>query len=915
MIAVGKIYIVMTLIKYYASAVMKRVFLLLALAVCFVCSYSAYAQKQPPYKNAKLSIEQRVKDLLGRMTPEEKFRQLFMVPGDLGEHPEQFKSGLFGFQVNTATVNDNAAGQMMTYSPGRDTRQTIEKVNSIQRYFVEQSRLGIPVIIFDEALHGLVRTGATSFPQSIALAATWDTALMGRVANAIAYECKQRGIRQILSPVVNLATDVRWGRVEETYGEDPVLSAAMGVAYVRAFEQMGIITTPKHFVVNHGAGGRDSYPVEATERELEESYFVPFKACIKEGGARSIMTAYNSLNGSPCTANNWLLNNKLKQDWDFKGFVISDAGAVGGANVLHFTALGYEDAGKQAIENGLDVIFQTDIAHADLFKAPFINGKVNRAKLDSAVARVLRAKFELGLFEHPYVPQVSLDDTAYLRVHHQLAKEAALKSIVLLKNDEKSVLPLAAGAKRIAVIGPDAIEARLGGYSGPGNDNVNLLDALKKAVGSGKTVQFASGCSREHKLYNVVAPEFLSSKVGGKRIAGLEGEYYNNTSLEGEPVVTRTDAKINFQWTLFSPDPKINYDFYSCRWTGYITAPKAGKIKIGIEGNEGYRLYINDRLILDTWTKQAYGTSVAEYYFEESKEYKIRVEYKEPAGNSRFKLVWNADVVDTTKGRIAEAVQLAEESDIVVVTVGTNEGEFQDRSHLNLPGRQEEMIQRLAATGKPIVVVLFGGSAVTMSSWIGKVNAVVDVWYPGEAGGDAIADILLGKVSPSGKLPITFPMNEGQLPLTYNHKPTGRGDDYADGTGQPLFPFGYGLSYTNFEYKLLSVSNPKIKVNDSVILNFVVSNTGGYEGDEVVQLYIRDELASVVRPLKELKAFKRVHLEPRGQKALSFTITPAMLQMLNAKMQRVVEPGTFRIMIGSSSKDIRLVERIEVMKG
>jgi beta-glucosidase len=852
--------------------------------------HSLHAQELPPYKNPSLPVETRVLDLLQRMTNEEKFRQLFMIPGDLGNNPAQYKEGLFGFQVNTTSAAGNAAGQLLKYSPGVDAFQTATKINAIQKYFIEQSRLGIPIIAFDEALHGLVRSGATAFPQSIALAATWDTVLMRNVAAAIAKECRLRGIRQILSPVVNLATDVRWGRVEETYGEDPVLSAAMGVSFVRSFEQMGIITTPKHFVVNHGDGGRDSYPVDYNERLLEETYFVPFKACVQQGGARSIMTAYNSLNGRPCSANDWLLNQKLKKEWGFSGFVISDAGAVGGANVLHFTATGYEDAGKQSVENGLDVIFQTDISHVSLFNKPFLQGTVDSTKLDSAVARVLRAKFELGLFDNPYTDVQA--DTAYLKEHRKLARDAAAKSIVLLKNDDKKILPFKAGMKRIAIIGADAVEARLGGYSGPGNNKISLLNAVKKRA----TVSYAAGCGRTYYEWNVVKGKYF-----GK---GLQAEYFNNISLQGTPVLKRIDPAINFQWTLFSPHPSVNYDFFSARWTGTITSPATGNFKIGIDGNDGYRLYINNKLLIDAWNEQSYSTSLANFYFEKSKEYSLKIEYKEAAGNSRFRLIWNADVVDSTEKKITEAIQLARNSDVIVVAAGIEEGEFRDRSKLSLPGRQEEMILRLAETGKPVLVVLFGGSAITMDKWLDKVNAVFYAWYPGEAGGEAIADILFGNANPSGKLPITFPMNEGQLPLTYNHKPTGRGDDYADGSGQALFPFGYGLSYSDFEY-----SNSRV---EGYTISFDIKNTGKYDGEEVVQLYIHDEIASAVRPVKELKAFQRVKLKGEEQKRISFTITPSMLQMLNEKMQWVTEPGIFRVMIGSSSKDIRIREMIEI---
>lgn len=873
---------------------------LLFYSLCLLCTIAR--GQQLPYKDARLPVAARIADLLQRMTPEEKFRQLFMVPGDLGSDASQYHAGLFGFQVNTAAASGNAAGQLLQYGAGLSALQTAQKVNAIQRYFVGQSRLGIPIIAFDEALHGLVRSGATAFPQAIALAATWDTVLMQRVAGAIATECRLRGIRQVLSPVVNLATDVRWGRVEETYGEDPVLSAAMGVSFVRAFEGRGIIATPKHFVVNHGEGGRDSYPVDYNERLLHELYFVPFKACIQQGGARSIMTSYNSLNGRPCTANDWLLNQTLKKAWGFPGFVISDAGAVGGANVLHFTATGYEDAGRQSIENGLDVIFQTGMAHAALFSKPFLQGRVDQPKLDSAVARVLRAKFELGLFEDPYTDTIAAAGSSYLPAHRQLAKEAAVQSIVLLKNDDKKVLPLSRSFRRIAVIGPDAVEARLGGYSGPGNDKVSLLHALRKAWGGSGTVSYAEGCGRNAAGWDVVNAAHLSATPNGA--PGLQAEYFNNTSLAGEPVLRRTDASVNFQWTLYAPDPLVNYDFFSVRWTGFIRSPKSGSIKIGVEGNEGYRLYIGNKLLIDTWNKQSYSTTLAAFPFEKGKQYPIRIEYREPSGNARFRLVWNAETNDHAGQQIAQAIQLARSSDVVIVTAGIEEGEFRDRSHLKLPGRQEEMIRQLAATGKPVVVVLFGGSAITMSNWLDKVNAVLYAWYPGEAGGEALVDILSGQANPSGKLPITFPLHEGQLPLTYHHKPTGRGDDYDDGSGMPLFPFGYGLSYTQFDY-----TDGKLEGNT---ISCMVKNTGSVYGEEVVQLYVRDEIASVAQPVKALKAFQRIGLGPGEEKRIAFTITRDMLQLLDEGMRWVVEPGTFRLMIGTSSRDTRIRAVLEV---
>lgn len=857
------------------------------------------------YKNPDLPVDERVNDLLSRMTPEEKFWQLFMIPGDLGEDRDKFKTGIFGFQVNTVGQNADATGQMLSYSAGNSAYETAQKINEIQRFFIEESRLGIPIIPFDEALHGLVRSGATAFPQAIGLAAAWNPQLMHEVANAIAVECKTRGIRQVLSPVVNIASDVRWGRTEETYGEDPFLAAEMGVAFVSAFEKMGVITTPKHFVANVGDGGRDSYPIHWNERLMREIYLPPFEACFKRGGSCSVMTSYNSYDGSPCTANDWLLNQLLKNEWGFEGFVISDAGGTGGANVLHYTAADYPDATAKSIQAGLDVIFQTSYDHHTLFSPPFYDGTVDKTLIDGAVAKVLRWKFELGLFENPYVDPEEAAKWNGHSDHRRLARQAALESIVLLKN-EHQILPFANNIKSIAVIGPDATEARLGGYSGPGNQKVSILDGVKNLVGDAVEVNYSMGCKREVKEHQTIPTEFLISEIDGTRLSGLKGEYFNNLSFSGEPVFTRNDKQIQFQWTLFGPDPeKMTYDFYSVRWSGKLKAPETGTFRIGIDGNDGYRLYLDGKLILDNWIKRTKQALLTDFNFEKDKEYDLLIEFYEPVGNAWFRLIWDYGIEDNQDAEIEKAVEIAKTSDLAVVVIGIEEGEFQDRAYLNLPGRQEELIKIIAATGKPVVVVLVGGSAITMNNWIDQVDAILHVWYPGEEGGSAVAEVLFGNFNPAGRLPVTFPVFEGQLPLVYNHKPTGRGDDYLNLTGQPLFPFGFGLSYTSFEYSGIQLGKNPISTTDSTFVKVSVTNTGEMAGDEVVQLYLRDELASVARPVIELKGFQRIRLEPGETKNVTFEINPEMLSMLDKNLNKVVESGDFRIMIGSSSKDIR----------
>ncbi|OFY13917.1 MAG: beta-1,3-glucosyltransferase [Bacteroidetes bacterium GWE2_42_24] len=859
-----------------------------------------------PYKNPKLSIEERVDDLLLRMTPEEKFWQLFMIPGDLDEGKERFKNGIFGLQISTQSKSSDQTEQVLSYAGGGSPRAVAEKINAIQKYFIEETRLGIPIIPFDEALHGLVRDGATAYPQAIALAATFDTSMMHSVAKAIADESVSRGLRMILSPVINIARDVRWGRTEETYGEDPCLTSLMGTAYVYELEKAGLITSPKHFAVNTGDGGRDSYPIHLNDRILEEIYFPAFKSCINKGNATSVMTAYNSIDGSPCTASDWLLNQKLKKEWKFDGFVISDANAVGGANVLHYTASGYADAGAKAINNGLDVIFQTEYNHYPLFWEAFEKGTVDQLAVDNAVRRVLRAKFKLGLFENPYVNPQKATIANGNPDHRMLAEVAAQKSIVLLKN-EGNLLPIKPSVKSITVIGTDAVEARLGGYSGKGNNKISIIEGIKQRAGNNVKVNYQPGCGRKAGEFETVPDQYLSTvSPAGQRINGLTSEFFNNPDLQGAPVAVRTERAIDFRWTLLPPCPEVEFDWFSVRCTGKLTPAENGTYELGIEGNDGYRLWIDGKLFIDNWQKSSYGIHTNTIAVKKGQVYDLKFEYRETSGSAWIKMIWKREGNYLWKQQIENAVAAAGQSDLNILVVGIEEGEGLDRAVLSLPGHQEQLIRAVAATLKPTVVIIVGGSAVTMDNWHDAAEAILDVWYPGEAGGSAVASVLFGDYNPAGRLPITFPMDEGQLPLVYNHKPTGRNDDYGNLTGKPLFPFGFGLSYTQFSYSDMIIDKPFIGDNENVSLSFILKNTGNIAGEEVVQLYIKDLLASTARPLLELKGFQRVPLNPGESKTIRFILTPDMLKMLNEKMQWVVEPGDFRILIGASSVDIRL---------
>jgi beta-glucosidase len=876
------------------------------LFVCIMAGAHAQETRVPPYKDARLPTEQRVKDLLSRMTLEEKFWQLFMVSGDLDEGKEKYGHGIYGLQMDTKSTSEKVSEQLLSYAPSGTARAAAQKVNATQRFFAEETRLGIPIIPFDEALHGLVRAGATAFPQSIALAATWNSGLVSQVAHAIAQETRARGIRQILSPVVNVATDVRWGRVEETYGEDAYLSSVMGKAFVTEFEQLGVVTTPKHFVANHGDGGRDSYPVHWDERLLEETYFPAFKACFMSGGSRSVMTSYNSLDGQPCTANEWLLNKKLKQEWGFRGVVISDAGSVGGMNDLHHTSGDFSQSIQQAIEHGLDAFLQTSVDHFPLFfKTPLETKSIDQHAVDNAVARVLRLKFDLGLFENPYVdPEEAATLNGHPR-HRELARQAAREAIVLLKN-RGNVLPLKKALSSIAVIGPDAAEMRLGGYSGPGNHKVSILSGIREKLDHASKLMYAVGCTREDTEAVVIPQEFLRCTTGGAPSTGLSGTYWDNAALSGAPAFTRVDKQMQFNWTLFPPHPGVSRDWFSVRWTGELISPVSGRLQIGLDGNDGFRLYVDDSLLIDNWAKRSHSRILRNVALVQGRAYSLRVEFRETTGLGRLRLLWDYGTAQDWRVRFDEAVRVARMADVAVVVAGLIEGESMDRASLGLPGHQPDLIRAIAATGKPVIVILVGGSAVTMDHWGDEVDGILDAWYAGEEGGTAVSDVLFGDYNPAGRLPITFPISVGQVPLIYNHKPTGRLDYYYDLPGEPLFPFGFGLSYSTFVYGSLKIDKPILGRGDSSRVFFTVQNLGSRDGDEVVQLYLRDLIASVARPVLALAGFRRVHLRSGETQELSFTISPEMLMMLDRDLKRVIEPGDFRLLIGSSATDIRL---------
>ena len=683
------------------------------------------------------------------------------------------------------------------------------------------------------------------------------------------------------------------------------LSPQQKIVLARQLEQAGIIATPKHFAVNSGEGGRDSYPVDLDERMLQEIYFPAFKMAITQAKARCVMAAYNSLNGSPCSANDYLLNQTLRKDWGFGGIVISDACATGGANMLHHTALNYADATANALNNGLNVIFQTSMDHYGLFYEAFEKGMISQEVIDNAVRRVLRLKFSMGLFDAPYADLYPNSDCYDHTLHHATALKAAEESIVLLKNTG-SVLPLKAGQKTIAVYGLNAAIVNPGGYSAPADHSISILEGMKAVAGNNATILYSQGVQKHKDDLTLIDSMYMSSNINGKQQHGLKAEYFDNPLLQGMPQVTRNEKQLSGQWTLMSPDPKLSTDWYSARWTTTLNVPEDGVFTIGLEGDDGYRLYLNDTLVIDQWSKVSYSRRSIQKRFRKGQPCQLRAEFSESSGNGRLKLLWNYAVQDSSAMLLNEAASLAAKADALIVVASTEEGEFRDRAILDLPASQVALIHRLAQSGKPLIVLLNAGSAIDISDWEEEADAILDVWYPGDEGGRAVAEVLYGIVNPAGRLPFSWPASEGQLPLVYNHKPTGRGDDYVDMSGMPRFPFGYGLSYSNFEYSGLGFPKGSVAIGDSVRISCTIKNNGPYDGDEVVQLYLHDELASLVRPVKELKGFQRIFLKAGESRTITFTLPPSAFSFPGNHSEILTEPGDFRIMIGASSTDIRL---------
>ena len=791
--------------KSTTPAVTRRLFGASTIALTAATATGALAKtkakEKVPYKDASLSTEARVADLIGRMTLEEKVAQLLCVWQQKGAI--QDPDGKFN-PAKASTVYPNGLGMVARPSDqqglatttgagdsgamgNRDAFNTATHVNAMQKWAVEQTRLGIPMIMHEESLHGYVAKDATSFPQAIGLASSFDPDMATKIFSVAAREMRARGANFALAPVVDVAREPRWGRIEETYGEDPHLSGVIGKAAVIGFQgetlplaKDKVFATLKH-MTGHGQpeNGTNVGPAEVSERTLREEFFPPFEKIVKETNIRAVMPSYNEIDGVPSHGNKWLLTTILRNEWGFKGVTVSDYFAINEMITRHKLVPNVTEAAYRAFKAGVDIETPDNQAYGELIglvKA----GRISEDEINVVVERILEMKFQSGLFENPYVDAKMADKLTATPDAIALAREAATKSVVLLKNN--GLLPLdAKKVGKVLVLGTHAKDTPIGGYSDKPRHVVSILDGLE-----------------------------AEGKKNGFTVAYSEGVRITEQRIWGQDVIN------------FTPDS------------------------------------VNDKLI-------------------------------------------------------ADAVEAAKSADTIIMVLGDNEqtsreawadNHMGDRQSLDLMGRQNDLAAQIFALKKPTVAFLLNGRPLSVNLLVEKADALIEGWYMGQETGWAAADILFGRANPGGKLPVSIARNVGQLPIFYNYKPTAR-RGYLDGTTAPLFPFGYGLSYTTFDISAPKLDKATIGTTDSVTVSVEVKNTGALKGDEVVQLYIRDDFSSVTRPVKELKGFKRITLEPGATQTVSFTITPADLQFYNMDMQRVVEPGTFTISVGANSVDLK----------
>ncbi|MDZ7723885.1 MAG: glycoside hydrolase family 3 C-terminal domain-containing protein [candidate division KSB1 bacterium] len=776
-------------------------------------------------------------------------------------------------------------------------------------------RLGVAAYNYwNEALHGVVASGATSFPQSVAMGATWDPDLVHRAASVISDEARAihavdgKGLTY-WSPTINIAHDPRWGRNEESYSEDPYLLSRMGVAFVTGMQgddpyYLKTVATPKHFIANNEEVRRHSSSSDVDMCNLHEYYLPAFKQTIVEGKAYSIMGAYNELNHVPCNSNMFLLTDLLRHNWGFNGFVVSDCGAIADMVYHH-----------RFFESGAQAVARSILAGCDLncgrlyhlyLQEALDRGLLEEKDLDRALKRVLSARFRLGEFDPPEsVPYSSItEDKLDSRENRELALKVAHKSIVLLKNN--GALPLdEEEIKSIAVIGPNAAKTQLGIYSGWPNVQVSPLEGIKeKADQYGIHVDYVLGSVIKDGVLRPIEPEYYG-KIKGSHKTGLKGEYFDNMNLSGEPVLTRIDSVVNFDFGTDSPAPGIPDDQFSIRWTGTLV-PSETIHRIGTSNDDGARLWVDGDLVIDDWRDHSEAQNSANVELKAGKEYTIKFEYYDNGLGAIARLVRDFGTQD-----FKTVEKIAAGNDAVILVLGTSPDisrEELDRTEIELSQVQVDLIHKVTAVNPNTIVVLVNGGPVSLAGTESKVNAIVEAWYGGEFGGKAIADVLFGDVNPGGKLPQTFYASTQQLFPFSNYDIINQPRTYMYFEKPVLYPFGHGLSYTQFEY-----SDLKLEQDGNVKIQFTVKNTGQLKGDQVAQVYVHAINSSIKTPIHQLKRFQRITLAPGRNKTLTFDIPVSEFSFYSTQMNDFeTESGLWEIQIGSSSKDIRLSETIKI---
>jgi beta-glucosidase len=803
-----------------------------------------------------------------------------------------------------------------------------EKIDQMVFTSPSINRLNVPEYNWwNESLHGVARAGyATVFPQSITIAGSWDSDLMFRVATVISDEARakhhefvrrgKRGMYQGLtfwSPNINIFRDPRWGRGHETYGEDPYLTGQLGMQFVKGLQgddpkYLKTVATAKHYAVHSGPEpSRHNFNAVVSERDLRETYLPAFRTLVTDGGVYSIMGAYNQFHGFPCCASPELLG-ILRNEWGFKGYVVSDCWAISDFYTFQSFSKDAAEASASAVKAGTDL--ECGNSYPQL-KNAFERGIISEDEINIAVKRLFTARFKLGMFDNEkQVPYAQIPFSVNCSEEHsKLALEAAQKSIVLLKNtrlpgQENELLPLSKDIKTIAVIGPNADnwEALIGNYNGIAKNPVTVLDGIKNKLKK-TNILFAEGSHLAEGVSNLqpIPGEYLLTAEGKP---GVTGEYYANARLEGEPSFTRTDKNIDFYWESGSPAGGLDSDNFSVRWSGYLVPQVSGTYKIGSWGMPILDVWLEGEKILTHNSEHHAFHHEKAVELEAGMKYKFVYEYKNNFGDGDAKLLWS---VPNPKLK-EEAVEAAKNADAVILVLGLSqrlEGEempikvdgFEggDRTHLNLPQTQQDLVKAIRTAGKPTILVLLNGSAVAVNWENENLDAIISAGYPGQEGGNAVADVLFGDYNPAGRLPVTYYKSVDQLPAFENYDMEGRTYKYFE--GEPLYPFGYGLSYTTFKYSGLKVAK-KAKVGEKVIVSVQVTNTGKRAGEEVVQLYLKDEKASTPRPKVQLEGFKRIHLNAGESKIVEFEITPRQFSMIGENDKRVIENGWFTISAG-----------------